>query len=272
MATCMIPPSLLAKPSPCILCTNAPFVLCEACARCNCGQHRWGFICPGPFMGAPFKCASGLKRGVLLLGMWVVCFRVVQLYGCVFLHVFRTRVHLRAAPLIGIFTPSDCVVLLFVPHCNTAHLSVCRSRIKNFPRIVCHPAPPVFAQTPSRSKPSAFSMTFAPETPNKNGVSIGPMFLQSRLMRVGQPIPRVAVVLDYRHIIPAEVFATPLWGIPIAPRRNHLSHVMCAVARHHCNVVRRPWRHIVEVSHPPCQRMSVLMLEPPSARTPVAVG
>jgi hypothetical protein len=59
------------------------------------------------------------------------------------------------------------VVLLVVPHCNTAHLSVCRSRIKNLPRIVCHPAPPVLAQTPGRSKPSAFGVTFAPETPIK---------------------------------------------------------------------------------------------------------
>jgi hypothetical protein len=53
-------------------------------------------------MWAPFKFATGLKRGVFLLGMWDVCFRVVWHFGCVFLHVFHTRVHLRAALLASL--------------------------------------------------------------------------------------------------------------------------------------------------------------------------
>ena len=92
--------------------------------------------------------------------------------------------------------------------------------------------------------------------PPRNRVLIGPMFLQSRHMRAGQPIPCATVVLDCQHTMPAMGFGTPLWGIPIAPRRNHMLHTFWTAACYHCNVMCTPWRHTLEASHPACPRMS----------------
>ena len=44
----------------------------------------------------------------------------------------------------------------------------------------------------------------------KNGVSSGPMCLQSRQMRDGQLVPHVTLMHEYQHIIPTTVFDMPL--------------------------------------------------------------
>ena len=200
------------------------------------------------------SCVEGCSCGhaTTFFQIWTVGFSCLPCASCASvlcgrlgMHVFARAPYPCSLPCntLGIFTPSEQVVFLVVPHCRTAHPSICRSRINNLPHIVCHQLLPSSHSLPVGQFHRGSSRSSHKKYPPKNGVSIGSMFPRSRHMGHVQPIPHVALVLAYHRIIPALVFDTPLWGVPIAPRRNHMSHMLWTVVRYHCNVTGTQWRH-----------------------------
>ena len=67
----------------------------------------------------------------------------------------------------GTLTPSYPIVILVVNHCHTAHPSIYCCQICNFPRIICHPAPPILAQPCGCSNPLLLVVPLAQKVSRK---------------------------------------------------------------------------------------------------------
>lgn len=149
---------------------------------------------------------------------------------CVFFHVLHTHVHFRATPLASLHLQSrwfswlPLIVARHVRPYAVHEITTCRTSyvIQLLPSSRSLPAGRSHRRSLRPSQKKYLS---------KNGVSIGPMFLRSRHMGHWQPVPRVVLVLAFHRIMPALVFDTPMWGVPIAPRRNHMSHMLWTVGR-----------------------------------------
>ena len=155
----------LAQLLPCAACAESSNLAWD-CSKC--GRYKWDFLCWGVFMWARNNFFSDLNRGFFVFAMCVMCFRVVRQFGYVCLCTCSIPMFTSVQHPWHLYTfGASCPSFLVVPHCRTAHPSVCCSRINNFPHIVCHPTPPILTQPYSRSMPSALVAPFAQEIPPK---------------------------------------------------------------------------------------------------------